>query len=32
LYTDNAVSGEAAAVSMGLVMLGSASEKAIDGM
>nr|CAG4715876.1 unnamed protein product [Naegleria fowleri] len=32
MFLDNAVSGEAAAIGMGLVMLGSADEKAIDEM
>ena len=32
LFTDSAVAGEAAAYSMGLVMLGTASEKALDEM
>jgi len=32
LYTDSAVSGQAAALSMGLVMLGSGNQQAIDDM
>jgi 26S proteasome regulatory subunit N2 len=32
LYLDNAISGEAAGVSMGLVMMGTANEKCIDEM
>lgn len=30
LYTDNAVSGEAAGIALGLIMVGSATEKATD--
>ncbi len=32
LYTDSAVAGEAAGIAMGLVMLGSASDQALDEM
>jgi len=32
LYTDSAVAGEAAGIAMGLVMLGSASNQALEGM
>ena len=32
MYMDSAVAGEASGLSMGLVMLGSASKKAIDEM